>query len=144
MTVTGRRLRNAAAAAVLSLLVTGTLAGQDDHFPFGPFRMYATATKPTGAVSFPVLEGVTTRGDVVRFRTAQFGLRRAELEGQIRLTADHDTLLGRLAESYARFQPDGPELAELRLVRVSRHIDGRRMVARTERLVAAYDLDGTR
>lgn len=141
MTGTGRRARNAAAAMALGLLLAGTFFGHDDHFPFGPFRMYATATKPTGAVSFPVLEGVTTSGEVVRFRTAQFGLRRAELEGQIRLTGDHRTLLGRLTDAYGRFQPDGPELTELRLIRVSRHIDGGQMVGRSERLVATYDLE---
>ena len=130
--------RSVVAAIGLMLLVAGTAFGHDDHFPFGPFRMYATATQTTGAVSFPVLAGVTTDGHEVRLLTSQFGLRRAELEGQLRLADDRDELLAGLAHAYDRFQPDGPALAELRLVRVSRHIDGRRMVGTSERVIATH------
>jgi hypothetical protein len=128
------------AAVVFGLIVAGAAVGEDDHFPFGPFRMYATATKPTGAVSFPMLEGVTTDGRVVRFRTGQFGLRRAELEGQLRLAPDRQDLLADLAVAYRRFQPDAPPLQELRLVRVSKHIDGRELTGRSERVMATYRL----
>jgi len=138
-----RLARNGAAAIALVLLLAGTVMGEDDHFPFGPFRMYANATRTTGAVSFPVIEGVTTDGEEIRFLSSQFGLRRADLEGQLRLAENQEGLLAELAEAYVRFQPDGPLLAELRLVRISRHIDGGRVVDRTERIFATYRLDAT-
>ncbi len=141
MTVTGRRLRNVAAGLVAVLLAAGAAVGEDDHFPFGPFRMYATATKTTGAVSFPMIEGVTTEGEEIRFLSRQFGLRRADLEGQLRMAEDPESLLADLARAYPRFQPDGPPLAELRFVRISRHIDGGSVVDRTERVFATYELE---
>ena len=42
----GRAVRVAATAVAALLLLLGTVWGQDDDFPFGPFRMYSTAPEP--------------------------------------------------------------------------------------------------
>lgn len=110
-----RRLR--VAALTIALLLAGSTVGQDDAFPFGPFRMYATKQKLDGATSWYALEGVTANGVVVDVPTAQLGLRRAELEGQMdRFRAD-DALVGLLVETYERRHPEAPRLVELRIVK---------------------------
>ncbi|HET9442957.1 MAG TPA: hypothetical protein VFO65_06510, partial [Acidimicrobiales bacterium] len=53
----GRRL--AAAVVALALLLAGSTWGADDHFPFGPMKMYAYANKPNGVVTTAHLRGVT-------------------------------------------------------------------------------------
>src|SRR4051812_11901510 len=73
----GRRVRSAVAAVALVVLVVGALWGQDDDFPFGPFRMYATATKPTGVVATPFLWAVDANGREFEIKGAVFGLRPA-------------------------------------------------------------------
>lgn len=112
-----RRRRLGAAALMVALLLAGSAWGQDDAFPFGPFRMYATKQKLDGATSWYALEGVTANGTVVDIPTAQVGLRRAELEGQMdRLWKDRE-LVGLLADAYERHQPGAARLLELRVVK---------------------------
>ena len=83
LTATGRHLRVALLAVAGTLLLLGTLVGQDDAFPFGPFRMYATADAPNGSVLSTRLEAVTVDGAVVRVGEGDIGMRRAEYEGQL-------------------------------------------------------------
>jgi hypothetical protein len=110
----------------LVLLLAGTAWGQDDHFPFGPFRMFAYATKPTGRVTAARIEAVTSGGDLVRVGAHQVGMRRAELEGLIPTFRRDPELLGVLADTYADLQPDAPPLVEVRLeYRIHRLVDGR-------------------
>ncbi|HWC66785.1 MAG TPA: hypothetical protein VG478_01860, partial [Acidimicrobiales bacterium] len=119
MTAVGRRLRMALAAGVVTLLLAGTFVGQDDDFPFGPFRMYATRQRLDGRTSWYRIEAVTATGEAVFVPGAAYGLRRAELEGQIpRFVAD-PALLGELAVAHAARRPDAPALVEIRLVRRS-------------------------
>ena len=101
----------------LTLLLAGTAWGEDDHFPFGPFKMYARATRPDGRVAAPVLGAVDGDGRRRDLRPVEVGLRPAELEGQLpRLKAD-PALLGPLAPEDA---------VEVRLVsRGQRLKDGR-------------------
>ncbi|MDX6200027.1 MAG: hypothetical protein QOJ79_3178, partial [Actinomycetota bacterium] len=84
LTATGRRLRLAAAGVVFGLLVTGTVIGQDDAFPFGPFRMYSTRDDPDGRVVSTRVEAVDETGRVLVVPDAAPRLRRAEIEGQVR------------------------------------------------------------
>lgn len=136
MTARGRRLRGLATAMVLVTLLAGTAWGEDDHFPFGPFRMFARTTKPTGRVTAARIEAVTAAGDTITIHDARLGLRRAEVEGQIPRFRRDPALLEHLVAAYDRFQPEGPELVELRVVNdVSRLTDGR--VTSRETLVVA-------
>ena len=125
-------------AAVL-LLLAGTAWGQDDHFPFGPFRMYARATKTTGRITWPRLEGRDAAGRMHHVTAGDVGLRRAELEGQLPRLRQDPELLGALADGWASRHPGRPELVELRLLARSQPIvDSTPVGEPVERLVVAW------
>jgi hypothetical protein len=124
------RIRLAVAGVVLALVVAGTVAGQDDDFPVGPFRMYATAAKPTGNVRTAELWGVRADGTRRLLQAHDVGLRRAELEGQLPRFRRDPSLLAALA---------GPDLVEIRLEeRVRRVVDRRLQPDERRELVAAW------
>ena len=112
-------------AALVALLV-GTVIGDDDHFPFGPFRMYSTTNKLDGLVRAAHVEGTTEHGEIVELEWNDLGLRRAEVEGQIdRFQADPE-LLSSLAVAYSNHVEDAPRLVEIRLMqRLTKLRDGR-------------------
>ncbi|MDQ3751883.1 MAG: hypothetical protein M3333_03205 [Actinomycetota bacterium] len=122
LTRRSRRLRVVATAVVVVALVAGSAAGQDDHFPFGPFRMYAVTTKPTGQTSSLRLEGVI--GDAERriLRIAEVGMRRAELQTQLVFYGEE--ILPHLASGYRRLHPGKPPVEELRIVYVVHRLEG--------------------
>ena len=118
------------------LLLVGTFHGTDDDFPFGPFRMYATADDPNGAVLSARLEAVTTEGTVVRVSEGDIGMRRAEYEGQLdRVTP---AVLGDLAAVHTRRRPDAPRWVELRLLRDAFHLKNGRPGTTTTRVLATW------
>lgn len=114
----------------LTLLLAGTAWGEDDHFPFGPFKMYARATNPDGQVAITTMVAIDEAGRSRELLSEDVGLRRAELEGQVpRLRAD-PSLLATLA-------PAGT--AELRLVSRGRRLQAGRPVGPvTDRLLAVW------
>ena len=141
MTARGRSIRAVATATVLLTLLAGSAWGEDDHFPFGPFRMFSRTTKSTGRVTASRIEAITADGRTITIADARLGLRRAEVEGQIPRFRRDPALLAHLVDAYERFQPDGPELVELRVVNdISRLTDGR-VTSRETRLVAAWERD---
>ncbi|SHN33322.1 hypothetical protein SAMN05443668_105136 [Cryptosporangium aurantiacum] len=100
----------------LALLVAGTLVGQDDDFPFSPFRMYSTTDRLDGTVRSLRVEAVTVDGERIVLKDSDTGLRRAEFEGQQqRLKAD-PALLDAVAEAYHTRHPDEPRLARVDIV----------------------------
>lgn len=104
----------------VALLVAGTAWGEDDHFPFGPFRMYSTADDPDGRVLSTYLQAVDAEGVVVdRVEEAHIGLRRAEYEGQLDKVVSRPELLGELAATFARRHPDEPPWVELSVVQTA-------------------------
>ena len=136
-----RIARLVAAAAVLAVVLTGTLWGDDDTFPFGPFRMYSTRADPDAPVVSTRVVGLTAAGEEVRLSGGQVGLRRAEFEGQLsRIEADPE-LLGLLADSYAADHPGAPELVEVQVVQRRFELSaGKPTDAFTDRVVVEYDL----
>lgn len=111
-----RRIRMGAIFALLIAVITGTFWGGDDHFPFGPFRMYSVANKTDGEIRVPALEVTTESGKRMEIDFEVMGLRRAEVEGQIdRFLAD-PTLLRHLVTSYERLHGDSEKLVELQLI----------------------------
>lgn len=124
----GRIMRIAATVGCFAALLIGTTAGSDDHFPFGPFRMFANATKPTGAVSVPVLTGTLADGRQVALTSSLLGLRRAELEGRLSGFVEQPASLEVFAVAWAREKPDEPELVAVRLQRRRQVIVDRRPV----------------
>ncbi len=101
----GRRTRLLATAVLFGALVAGSAWGDDVHFPFGPFRMYASTEALDGATSWYVLVGVGPDGVRREIPTSEVGLRRAELEGRVAAIAAEPALLGGLVELYAGAPP---------------------------------------
>ncbi|GLY04791.1 MULTISPECIES: hypothetical protein [Actinoplanes] len=116
LTTAGRRVRVLATLAVFGLLLAGTFWGQDDDFPFGPFRMYSTAPDPNGAAKDTRVEGVDETGAVVAITEANSGIRRAEIEGQQAAYQEDPSRMSRIAEAYAQHTPGAPALREVRIV----------------------------
>ena len=138
-----RRGRLAAVVVVLALVLAGTVWGDDDAFPFGPFRMYSTRNDPNTPVISTRAVGVTAAGEEVRLSGGQVGLRRAEFEGQLpRLEAEPE-LLALLAESYAERHPDAPDLLEVQVVQRRFELrDGARTGAYEDTVLVEHALVG--
>lgn len=115
----GRRVRLATAAVVFGLLLVGAFVGSDDHFPLGPFRMYATSSQATGEIAVVALEMRTEGSDwtLVRPSPESVGMNVAEFEGQLPRFEEDPSLLGAVAASRAALHPDEPEWTDLRIVR---------------------------
>lgn len=112
----GRVVRVVVTLALGAGIVSGAVWGEDDDFPFGPFRMYATSRELDEPVGDTQVHAVDTAGREIRLVQELSGLRRAEIEGQLdRLRAD-PALLGLLAQSYSRRYPDRPQLRQIRVV----------------------------
>jgi hypothetical protein len=136
-----RIARLVAALAVLAVVLAGTVWGDDDAFPFGPFRMYSTRADPNAAVVSTRVVGLTAAGEEVRLSGGQVGLRRAEFEGQLPRIEAHPELLGLLADSYAEKNPGAEQLVEVQLVQ--RHFElsgGQQTGAFDDRVVVDLDL----
>jgi hypothetical protein len=112
----GKAVRLVVTAAFGGLLLAGTLVGQDDAFPFGPFRMYATTDSLDAPVKSTRMEAVDSAGHRFALTGAAVGLRRAEIEGQMdRFRTDPD-LLGAVAAAYRNRHPDGRQLARIEII----------------------------
>jgi hypothetical protein len=138
MTRLGRSLRLLGTGAVLVATVAGSLWGDDDAWPIGPFRMYATTTRLDDTVIVPRFVGVTAEGRRVRLETDDFGLRRAEVLGQLRSLRARPRLLGSLALAHARLHPGAPRLVSLSLVAGVHHLRGGRPVAYEHRVLVTW------
>jgi hypothetical protein len=116
LSVSGRRVRLAATLLVAGVLLAGTLWGQDDAFPFGPFRMYATTDRPDAPVRDTRLQGVDTAGNRITLTESDTGIRRAEIEGQLDQIRADPGRLGAVAAAYAGRHPRAPRLVEVSVV----------------------------
>ncbi|MDQ3963258.1 MAG: hypothetical protein M3277_04995 [Actinomycetota bacterium] len=115
----GRSVRLLVPAVVAIFLVLGTWKGQDDNFPFGPFRMYSTKQELDGEVRSLQLWGLYRCGtaEPAAQRIGEwtnldieenFALRRADLEGQLgKLAVEPTVLLSELERTYRRLHPGG-------------------------------------
>jgi hypothetical protein len=139
LTATGRRLRLGVSAVVFGLLIAGTVAGQDDAFPFGPLRMYSTRDDPDGLVVSTRVEAVDTTGRVLVVPDTATGLRRAEIEGQVRRFRADPALLAEISRAHDRLHPDQPSYDAVRVVeRRYRLRDSRPTGDQTEQVVAQW------
>lgn len=112
---TGRWVRGLAALGVMGGLVAGTFLGDDDNFPFGPFRMFSTTNRLDGHVDAAEVWGITTSGREILIQWNEIGLRRAEIEGQMPRFAEDPDALRHVAEAYEHFNPEGPDLVGVKL-----------------------------
>lgn len=125
---------------MVALIVYGSIWGTDDDFPFGPMKMYATSTKPTGRVGLAAVYGTTADGTEVKITPDDLGMRGAELEGQMPRFTEHPELLGALAETYHDNFPDRPRFVNVRLQRNYKQLVDGRVVGRTQKVVASWDV----
>jgi hypothetical protein len=116
LTARGRAVRVLVTVLGAALLLAGTLWGQDDHFPFGPFRMYATSSDPDQPAPDTRVEGVDAAGAVEVLTERNSGIRRAEIEGQQGRYAAEPALLAEVAQAYADRNPGAADLVEVRIV----------------------------
>jgi hypothetical protein len=116
LTVPGRWIRVVITGVAAVLLLAGTFRGQDDDFPFGPFRMYSTAPGSDRAATDSRVEGVDVAGRVVELTETNSGIRRAEIEGQQAAYVADPARLREVADAYAERNPGAPALREVRLV----------------------------
>jgi hypothetical protein len=116
LTARGRWIRVAATVICGVLLLGGTLYGVDDDFPFGPFRMYATAPDPNGDAKDTRVEGVDVNGRTVPLTEGNSGIRRAEIEGQEGAYVADPSRLADVAAAYAQHTPGAAPLREVRIV----------------------------
>lgn len=112
----GMRARVFAGLLVAVLLLVGTFWGDDDNFPFGPFRMYSTKQGLDGEVRVTEVEGLTPSGQWVGLPFDDFGLRRADIEGQLGMLAQPpEEVLESMSIAYDRFGRGDYEIVALRL-----------------------------
>lgn len=140
---TGRRVRAFVTVAGALLLLAGTLWGQDDHFPFGPFRMYAHSAERDGFVRSSRLEGVNAEGERFKLTDASTGLRRAEIEGQIGRFREDGRRLASVADAYHARHPDSPELVLVEILQRRYQLKGGDPTGEvTEAQIAVWTADG--
>lgn len=112
----GRNVRLAFTLALAAAVFYGTLWGDDEDFPVGPFRMYSTSRELNEPVGDTQMYAVNATGEEFRFVESLTGMRRAELEGQLgKFEADPDRM-AYLAEAYEQRFPDRPVVEEIRIV----------------------------
>ncbi|MER7417697.1 hypothetical protein ABT346_13100 [Micromonospora peucetia] len=142
LTTRGRAARLTATALGLAILLAGTAWGADDHFPFGPFRMYSTSNPPNSPAPDTRVEGVDSTGAVVELGEGATGIRRAEIEGQQSRYAADPELLTEVADAYAERHPGAAKLVEVRIVVRWHGIrDGRPTGRFTDETVVAWQAD---
>lgn len=112
----GRPVRLIVAVVVAALLLYGTVAGQDDLFPFGPFRMYATADKLNSPVADTHFEIVDTTGATIELTEVNTGIRRAEIEGQLGRFRKDPSLLRIIDDAYVTLNPKAPSPVRVQII----------------------------
>ncbi len=136
---TGRALRLAVAFVVIGLLLAGTFFGDDDHFPFGPFRMYSTSNELNAPVRDTRIRAINAEGEEFPLGVGSTGLRRAEFEGQVHRFEENPELLSYVAEAYHRRHPDAPPLVQISIVVVWHEVrDGLATGNRTEEVIVTW------
>lgn len=139
LTAAGRRTRTGVTLLVAALVLLGTFVGEDDDFPFGPFKMYSGRQDPDGLVLATRVEAVDRLGRLRVVDERSTGLRRAEIEGQAQRFRAEPALLGLLADAHAALRPEEPALVEVRVVeRTYRLRDSRPTGEQAERVVARW------
>lgn len=116
LTRRGRTIRVAVTLVVAAIVLFGTVFGQDDLFPFGPFRMYATADKLNSPVADTRFELVDTTGVVIELTQYNTGIRRAEIEGQLGRFESDPALLSVVDAAYEALNPHAPAAVTVRIV----------------------------
>ena len=117
----GRAWRVALGLLLGAMFLAGSVVGQDDWWPFSPWRMFSTSQAATGAVWSTGIEvqSADAPGQWVPapLTPSNVGLNRAEVEGRIPQIEADPARLGTLARSHAQLRPGTPAWTALRVVR---------------------------
>ena len=116
LTPRGRTARLAITVIGVAVLLAGTLFGTDDHFPFGPFRMFATTNSWSEPISIARAEVVGADGRTIVLTEANSGVRRAEVEGQLDRFRREPAVLAGLADAYRAHNPSAPKVVRVAVV----------------------------
>ncbi|GAB3978833.1 hypothetical protein GCM10029978_072600 [Actinoallomurus acanthiterrae] len=135
-----RAARLLVTAAAVTLLLTGTAFGDDDAFPFGPFRMYSTSTPINGDVHVLALAARLPDGTwkPARLDAPVVGLTRAEAEGQAPRFQAHPELLQQLLDAHDRLRPREPRWTGVRLIQQYYMLRNRLYVGKREFTIAEW------
>ena len=112
----GRTARIVITLVGVAVLLAGTLFGSDDHFPFGPFRMFSTTNPWSEPISIARAEVVDVDGRTIVLTEANSGVRRAEVEGQLDRFRREPAALAGLADAYRAHNPSAPKVARVAVV----------------------------
>jgi hypothetical protein len=116
VTTIGKNARLCSTAVILMALLVGTIWGDDDHFPFGPLRMYSVKNELDGRVRSLEVHGVTADGEDMIVPFEAFGMRKADVEGQLgKLQGPPESVLNALRLAHKRLDPEGTRFVKLRL-----------------------------
>ena len=135
----GRAWRVALVLLLGAMFLAGSVVGQDDWWPFSPWRMFSTSTPPSGAVVAMSIEMRTADGDWRRapLNPRSVGLTRAEVEGRVPQLTERPEMLGTLARTHAELHPDDPAWTGVRVVRNESVLLDRRPTGEVRRTVIA-------
>ncbi len=120
LTPLGKAGRALVLLALSALFLAGTTVGQDEWWPFSPWRMFSTSTDPNASVRSTLIEVRDAAAPAI-WRPAPIepdsvGLNRAEVEGRLDQISRDPGMLGTLAASHARLRPDEPAWIGVRVV----------------------------
>lgn len=135
----GMHARLAASIGIALLLVIGTFWGDDDNFPFGPFRMYSTKQELNGEVRATEIVGLTHDGRWVSLPFSDFGLRRADVEGQLgKLAQPPREVLADMWVAYNRLGRGNEEIVALRFLERTTDVEDGRPAGEMVEIIATW------
>ncbi|GAA2261583.1 hypothetical protein GCM10009853_013340 [Glycomyces scopariae] len=139
----GKLVRVAAAALMVLALMATSVWGEDDFFPFAPFKMYSRGADPDGWVKSTNVFLIDAEGARIAVDDDDTGFRRAELEGQLPRFREDPDLLAHIAEAYEAAHPGDPEIVAAEIItRRYELVDGERTGEETEETVAVWTEEG--
>jgi hypothetical protein len=111
----GLAWRIAALVLGATLAVWGTVAANDDKWPFAPMSQFAFRTDPDGVVESTWVEAQTTDGRRVKvpLNSGGVGIGRAEIEGQLPQLVKDPSRLQAVADAWHRLHPGSPRYTRL-------------------------------
>lgn len=121
-----RLWRSVVAGTIVAAMIFSGFGLTDDAWPFAPFRMFSHANRLDGVAHSIGFAGTTAAGDDIRLDALDFGLRRAEVEGQRPRVLANPGMLADLAETWNAAHAGDNELVRLEMLEIGRRIeDGR-------------------
>jgi hypothetical protein len=111
----GMRWRAVLTVAALGGLIYGSVAGSNHDFPFGPMTQYAFYVSPNGEVDSTTVWADTSAGTHVQVVLGGHGVgvKRADIEHQLREIVADPSLLRPIAVAQRRLHPSQPQYVKL-------------------------------